>query len=191
MLRQAGAIEVNNLMDALEVAKALATQPLPRGNRVLIITDSGGAGVQAVDNVESVGLVVPELPQEIRDTLSKSLPPFASTANPIDLTGSATDAMYKFVLDTVLPTSYVDMALVLAQMQLPGMTPKLADYIIEARRFDKPIVVFGISANEDARAFKARLEEGGVPTYDRLETAANALRALYEYAVIRGLARPR
>ncbi len=42
MLRQAGAIEVNNLVDALEVAKALATQPLPRGNRVLIVTDSGG-----------------------------------------------------------------------------------------------------------------------------------------------------
>ncbi len=151
-----------------------------------------GAGVQAVDNVESVGLVVPELPQEVRNTLSRSLPPFASTANPpIDLTGSATDAMYEFVLDTVLPTNYVDMALVLAQMQLPGMTPKLADYIIEAGgRFDKPIVVYGISANEDARAFKARLEEGGVPTYDRLETAANALRALYEYAVIRGFSAP-
>ncbi|GAB6943262.1 acetate--CoA ligase family protein [Vulcanisaeta sp. JCM 14467] len=190
LFRQAGAVEVNNLMDALEVAKALATQPLPRGNRVLIITDSGGAGVQAVDNVESLGLVVPELPQELRSALSKSLPPFASTANPIDLTGSATDAMYKFVLDTVLPTSHVDMALVLAQMQLPGMTPKLADYIIEARRFGKPIVVYGISANEDAKAFKARLEDGDVPTYDRLETAANALRALYEYAIVRGLARP-
>ncbi len=71
------------------------------------------------------------------------------------------------------------------------MTPKLADYVIEARRFGKPIVVYGISANEDARAFKARLEEGGVPTYERLETAANALRALYEYAVTRGLVRPR
>jgi acetyl coenzyme A synthetase (ADP forming)-like protein len=190
MLRQAGAIEVNNLMDALEVAKALATQPLPRGNRVLVITDSGGAGVQAVDNVETVGLVVPELPQDLRNTLAKSLPPFASTANPIDLTGSATDAMYKFVLDTVLPTDHIDMVLILAQMQLPGMTPNLADYIIEVRRFGKPIVVYGISANEEARTFKARLEEGGVPTYDRLETAANALRALYEYAVIRGLARP-
>ncbi len=191
MLKQAGAVMVNNLMDALEVAKALNDQPLPRGNRVLIITDSGGAGVQAVDNVETVGLVVPELPQEVQNTLTRSLPPFSSTANPIDLTGSATDAMYKFVLDTVLPTSYVDMALVLAQMQLPGMTPRLADYIIEARRFGKPIVVYGISANEDARAFRARLEEGGVPTYDRLETAANALRALYEYAIVRKLAHPR
>jgi len=191
MLRQAGAIEVNNLMDALEVAKALATQPLPRGNRVLVITDSGGAGVQAVDNVESVGLVVPELPQEIRNTLSKSLPPFASTANPIDLTGSATDAMYKFVLDTVLPTSYVDTALIIAQMQLPGMTPKLADYIIEAKRFGKPIVVYSISGNEDAKAFRARLEDSGIPTYDRLETAARALGALYEYALVRGFVKPR
>ncbi|MFB6489866.1 MAG: acetate--CoA ligase family protein [Thermoproteus sp. AZ2] len=185
MFRQAGAIEANNLMEALEIAKALATQPPPMGNKVLVITDSGGAGVQAVDNLELNELVVPELPQEVRSTLSKKLPPLASTANPIDLTGSATNAMYKFVLDTVLPTNYVDMALVMAQMQLPGMTQDLAEYIIEARRYGKPVIVYGISENDDAKAFKTRLEESGVPTYDRLETAARALRALYEYAKVR------
>nr|KJR71514.1 MAG: hypothetical protein TU36_07545 [Vulcanisaeta sp. AZ3] len=121
----------------------------------------------------------------MRSTLSKKLPPLASTANPIDLTGSATNAMYKFVLDTVLPTNYVDMALVMAQMQLPGMTQDLAEYIIEARRYGKPVIVYGISENDDAKAFKTRLEESGVPTYDRLETAARALRALYEYAKVR------
>ncbi|MFP3215904.1 MAG: CoA-binding protein [Vulcanisaeta sp.] len=188
MLRQAGAIEVDNLFEALEVAKALATQPLPRGNRVLVITDSGGFGVQAVDNLESVGLAVPELPLELRETLSKSLPPLVSVTNPIDLTGSATDEMYKFVLDTVLPTNHVDMALISAQMQLPGMTPRLADYIINAAGFGKPIVVFSIGGSEDARVFRAKLEESGVPTYDRLEVAAKALRALYDYAVIRGVA---
>ena len=188
MLKQAGAIEVNNLFEALEVAKALATQPLPRGNRVLVITDSGGVGVQAVDNLESIGLPVPELPQELRETLSKSLPPLASVTNPIDLTGSATDEMYKFVLDTVLPTNHVDMALISAQMQLPGMTPRLANYIINATGFGKPIVVFSIGGNEDARTFRAKLEESGVPIYDRLEVAAKALRALYDYAVIRSVA---
>jgi len=188
MLKQAGAIEVNNLFEALEVAKALATQPLPRGNRVLMITDSGGVGVQAVDNLESIGLPVPELPQELRETLSKSLPPLASVTNPIDLTGSATDEMYKFVLDAVLPTNHVDMALISAQMQLPGMTPRLANYIINATGFGKPIVVFSIGGNEDARTFRAKLEESGVPIYDRLEVAAKALRALYDYAVIRGVA---
>jgi len=187
MLKQAGAIEVNNLFEALEVAKALATQPLPRGNRVLVITDSGGVGVQAVDNLESIGLPVPELPQELRETLSKSLPPLASVTNPIDLTGSATDEMYKFVLDAVLPTNHVDMALISAQMQLPGMTPRLANYIINATGFGKPIVVFSIGGNEDARTFRAKLEESGVPIYDRLEVAAKALRALYDYAVIRGV----
>ncbi|MGC9154006.1 MAG: CoA-binding protein, partial [Vulcanisaeta sp.] len=99
MLRQAGAIEIDSLMDALEVAKALVTQPLPKGNRVLVVTESGGAGVQAIDNMEAVGLAVPELPQELQNVLARSLPPFASTANPVDLTGSVTDAMYKFVLD--------------------------------------------------------------------------------------------
>ncbi|WP_069806926.1 acetate--CoA ligase family protein [Vulcanisaeta thermophila] len=184
MFRQAGAIEANNLTDAFDMAKALATQPLPRGNRVLVITDSGGAGVQAVDNLEAVGLSVPELPQETQELLSKVLPPFAAKSNPIDLTGSATDEMYRHVINTVLPTDMVDMALIIAQMQLPGMTPGLAEYIIEARRYGKPMVVYGVSINDDARTFKAKLEEGGVPTYDRLETAAKALSALFQYSRI-------
>jgi acyl-CoA synthetase (NDP forming) len=188
MLRQAGAIEVNNLFEAFEVAKALVTQPLPRGNRVLVITDSGGIGVQSVDNLELMGLLIPELPEELRENLSRSLPPLVSVINPIDLTSGATDEMYKLVLNTVLPTNYVDMALIAAYMQLPGMTPKLADYIIDAKRFGKPIVVFSIGDNEDTRIFKAKLEGSGVPTYDRLEVAAKALRALYDYAVIRGVA---
>lgn len=96
--------------------------------------------------------------------------------------------MYKFVLDTVLPTNHVDMALISAQMQLPGMTPRLANYIINATGFGKPIVVFSIGGNEDARTFRAKLEGSGVPIYDRLEVAAKALRALYDYAVIRGVA---
>ncbi|KUO82263.1 MAG: CoA-binding protein [Vulcanisaeta sp. JCHS_4] len=188
MLRQAGAIEVNNLFEAFEVAKTLVTQPLPRGNRVLVITDSGGIGVQSVDNLELMGLLIPELPEELRENLSRSLPPLVSVINPIDLTSGATDEMYRLVLNTVLPTNYVDMALIAAYMQLPGMTPKLADYIIDTKRFGKPIVVFSIGDNEDTRIFKAKLEGSGVPTYDRLEVAAKALRALYDYAVIRGVA---
>ncbi len=138
MLRQANVIEADNLTDAFDMAKALATQPLPRGgNRVLVITDSGGMGIQSVDALDMRGLQVPELSESLQEILRKQLPPLAVTRNPIDLTGSATDAMYKFVLDTVLPTSYVDMALIIALMQIPGLTANLGNYIIEAKRFNK------------------------------------------------------
>ncbi|MGC9153453.1 MAG: acetate--CoA ligase family protein [Vulcanisaeta sp.] len=189
MLRQAGVIEADNLTDAFDMAKALATQPLPRGNRVLIITDSGGMGIQSVDALDMRGLQVPELSESLQEILRKQLPPLAVTRNPIDLTGSATDAMYKFVLDTVLPTSYVDMALIIALMQIPGLTINLSNYIVEARRFNKPIVVVSFGGNEYVTKFENYLEENGIPVYHAPHRAAKALWALYEYAKIKGVVR--
>ncbi|MGC8544222.1 MAG: CoA-binding protein, partial [Vulcanisaeta sp.] len=189
MLRQAGVIEADNLTDAFDMAKALATQPLPRGNRVLIITDSGGMGIQSVDALDMRGLQVPELSESLQEILRKQLPPLAVTRNPIDLTGSATDAMYKFVLDTVLPTSYVDMALIIALMQIPGLTINLSNYIVEARRFNKPIVVVSFGGNEYVTKFENHLEENGIPVYHAPHRAAKALWALYEYAKIKGVVR--
>ncbi|MFP3215940.1 MAG: CoA-binding protein, partial [Vulcanisaeta sp.] len=189
MLRQAGVIEADNLTDAFDMAKALATQPLPRGNRVLVITDSGGMGIQAVDALDTHGLLVPELSESLQEILRKQLPPLAVTRNPIDLTGSATDAMYKFVLDTVLPTSYVDMALIIALMQIPGLTINLGNYIVEAKRFNKPIVVVSFGGNEYVAKFESYLEDNGIPVYHAPHRAAKALWALYEYAKIKGVVR--
>ena len=189
MLRQAGVIEADNLTDAFDMAKALATQPLPRGNRVLVITDSGGMGIQAVDALDTHGLLVPELSESLQEILRKQLPPLAVTRNPIDLTGSATDAMYKFVLDTVLPTSYVDMALIIALMQIPGLTINLGNYIVEAKRFNKPIVVVSFGGNEYVAKFESYLEDNGIPVYHAPHRAARALWALYEYAKIKGVVR--
>ncbi len=173
MLKQANVIEADNLTDAFDMAKALATQPLPRGgNRVLVITDSGGMGIQSVDALDMRGLQVPELSESLQEILRKQLPPLAVTRNPIDLTGSATDAMYKFVLDTVLPTSYVDMALIIALMQIPGLTANLGNYIIEAKRFNKPIVVVSFGGNEYVAKFESHLEENGIPVYHAPHRAA-------------------
>ncbi len=154
-----------------------------------MLTDSGGMGIQAVDALDMRGLQVPELSESLQEILRKQLPPLAVTRNPIDLTGSATDAMYKFVLDTVLPTSYVDMALIIALMQIPGLSINLGNYIVEARRFGKPIVVVSFGGNEYVAKFESNLEENGIPVYHAPHRAAKALWALYEYAKIKGAAK--
>ncbi|MFB6470303.1 MAG: acetate--CoA ligase family protein [Vulcanisaeta sp. AZ3] len=189
MLKQAGVVEADNLTDAFDMAKALATQPLPRSNRVLVITDSGGMGIQSVDALDTHGLQVPELSESIQEILRRQLPPLSVTRNPIDLTGSATDAMYKFVLDTVLPTSYVDMALIIALMQIPGLTINLSNYIVEAKRFGKPIVVVSFGGNEYVLKFERYLEDNGIPVYHAPHRAAKALWALFKYASIKGVVR--
>ncbi len=189
LFRQAGIIEAANLRDMFDMAKALATQPLPRGRRVLVLTDSGGMGIQAVDALEALGLEVPEIPESIRRELRKELLPFSALSNPVDVTGSATDQHYKVVLEALLPTAFFDMALIVTLMQVPGLTQNLAEYIIDAKRFKKPIVVVNFGGSQMVQEFTRTLEEAEIPTYSTPDRAAKALWALHEYAKIRGMVR--
>lgn len=189
LFRQAGIIEASNIREMFDMAKALASQPLPRGRRVLVITDSGGMGIQAVDSLESLGLEVPEVPESIRRDLKRELLPFSALGNPVDVTGSATDQHYKVVLEALLPTAFFDMALVITLMQVPGLTQNLAEYIIDAKRFKKPIAVVNFGGSELVQTFTKTLEEAEIPTYSTPDRAAKALWALYEYAKIRRVVR--
>ena len=86
--RQVGVIRASNGTEMLELVKAFSLLPIPKGNRVGIVTGGGGAGVLAADACGKVGLELPDLPKEIVDELSEFLPPFWSHGNPIDITAS-------------------------------------------------------------------------------------------------------
>lgn len=190
LFRQAGVIEASGVREMFDMAKALAMQPLPRGRRVLVVSDSGGMAIQAVDSLEALGLEVPELPESVARELKKELLPFAVAGNPVDLTGSATDEHYRIALDMLLPTAFFDMALVVTLLQVPGLTDNLAERLLGARRYGKPIVVVNFGGSEMVQRFENALEEGGIPVYPTPERAAKALWALYQYAKVRRLVRP-
>ncbi|MEM1597547.1 MAG: acetate--CoA ligase family protein [Pyrobaculum sp.] len=185
LFKQAGIIEASSVREMFDMAKALAVQPIPRGKRVLVVSDSGGMGIQAVDALESLGLEVPEVPESVAKELRRELLPFAAVSNPIDVTGSATDEHYKIVLDALLPTAFFDMALVVTLMQVPGLTKNLAEYVIDARRYGKPIVVVNFGGSELVQRFEETLEDNGIPTYPTPDRAAKALWALYKYSEVR------
>ncbi|MCC6020054.1 MAG: acetate--CoA ligase family protein [Thermoproteaceae archaeon] len=185
LFSQAGIIEASSVREMFDMAKALAMQPIPRGSRVLVVTDSGGLAIQAVDVLEELGLEIPELPESIARELKRELLPFATVSNPVDLTGSATDEHYKIVLDALLPTAFFDMALVITLVQVPGLTHNLADYITAARRYGKPIAVVNFGGSEFVIKFERALEDNGIPVYPTPERAAKALWALYRYGEVR------
>jgi len=80
------AADGENLLDLLKV---FTRTPAGGGRRLAILSHSGGAGVMAVDAVESAGAEIPALPRDLRDLLTELLPPFASVNNPLDMTGGA------------------------------------------------------------------------------------------------------
>lgn len=99
MCRQAGIIKVPQSMDMLDLAAAFSSLPLPRGNRVAIMTLGGGWGVITADLCDVHGLVLPELSKELLATFDGLLPPYWNRANPVDLVGEN---------DTALPMKAIE-----------------------------------------------------------------------------------
>ncbi len=187
-IKQAGLIEAMSFDEIMDLSKILLTQPLMKGRKVYVVTDAGGVGVMLTDALTTEGFVLPRSPADLKEELRKVLPPHCIVENPIDLTGDTDDDRYKVVLDILLPRDDVDAVVVGALPQVPGITSKLADYLAEARKYGKPIIAISIGSKE-AEKFKDLLEDKGIPVFESPERAARALRALYLYSKIRGVAR--
>ena len=118
--RQAGVITCTATDDALDLAVALAHLPLPRGRRVAVITNGGGAGVLAADEAARRGLTLPELPPALIEELGGLLPPFWSRRNPLDLVASAGGDVARKVLTAVAKCEAFDAVLMLSVLGVPN-----------------------------------------------------------------------
>ena len=106
--RQAGIIQAENPMDLLDLSAAFSSLPLPKGNRVGLLTLGGGWGVVASDLCMENGLEIPKLSDEIISRINKLLPPFWSHANPIDVVGDMNTEIYMKILEELIQWSECD-----------------------------------------------------------------------------------
>jgi acyl-CoA synthetase (NDP forming) len=120
MFRQAGVIQVDNLEELFESTAILATQPLPKGRRVAVLTNAGGPGVLGADALEARGLVLPEFSAALQARLRERVPAEAAVRNPIDLIGTTDPEQFRWCLNCVLSSSEVDSVVVM-------YVPRLAD----------------------------------------------------------------
>jgi acetyl coenzyme A synthetase (ADP forming)-like protein len=124
LLEQAGVLRTDTMEELFDLAVLLASQPVPRGNRVAILTNAGGPGIMATDACESRGLELAQLSPATTAALQALLPPEASVKNPVDMLASASAEAYEKALSILLADPGVDAALVL--FVPPVVTPALA-----------------------------------------------------------------
>jgi acetyltransferase len=159
--------------ELFDLARALATQPAPRGRRLLIVTNGGGLGIVAADAARDVGLEVPALDDAVRRRLGAVLPAAASAGNPVDLVGDADAARYGNALHAAGPCA--DALLVLLTAQAATDALGVARAVLGATR-DWPIPVVAAFVGGARVAPGARaLEDAGVPCYPFPEPAVASL----------------
>lgn len=114
--RRAGLLRVRTLPELFAAAEMLARTPRLNGERLMILTNGGGAGVLAADELQDAGGIMAELPADVVGRLDAVLPAAWSRANPVDIIGDAGPVRYRAALRELLPNRTNDAVLV---MQCP------------------------------------------------------------------------
>ena len=180
LLKQSGVIREFSLKNLFANAKAFSNCPIPKGNRVAIITNSGGPGIMATDAVCESGMQMAKITDETKEKLRSFLPAAASVKNPIDMIASAPIEHYKQTLETVLEDENVDM---IAVIYLPFLGLKDIDVAqalmeIKAKNPQKPII--GVFMTTSDFFVKISNMDVNMPFYMYAEEAAEAMTRLDE-----------
>lgn len=181
LLEQCGIIRVNSVEELFDLAQAFVLQPVPRGNRVAILTNAGGPGIMAADAVEGSNLTMAELSETTRAKLRSFLPPHASTRNPIDMLPNAQPEHYAKALKLLLADPGVDAAIVIFVAPVTTNPLSVVKRIAGLSRRHAKTVLGCFMGRESI--FRQWSEIGGrcLPIYLFPESAIGALSAMVKY----------
>lgn len=181
LLAQCGVIRASSIEELFVYASAFASQPVPRGNRVAIVTNSGGPGILATDACVQLGMEIPVLGEETQKAMRAVLAPEASVVNPVDMIATATGAKYAACLKAAAFDPGVDalIAIFTSLEMIDGL--EVAEGILEGLEgCDKPALVCFMGKKSSEEAVQ-RLKSRGLPVYIYPEEACEALSALIRY----------
>jgi acyl-CoA synthetase (NDP forming) len=183
-LRQSGILEATTEAEVTSFCKILSFyhhRPLRQGG-IAVISSSGGHGVLASDLAEEAGLGVPEFArerqEELRALIDPNLREIASLANPVDLTGSATDQDFERTLDFLLGQEDIEAALVLTLPYTPMMTSFVGTRLgLVVKRHDKPVVAYVPNLAKYGMVLEG-FELNGIPVVHSIEEGVQMMKAL-------------
>jgi acetyltransferase len=190
VLKQAGAIQVRTWQEFWEIPKVFASQPLPKGNRIAVVTPTGGVGVVAVDAAVEAGLAVAQL----SDATVRRLVGFHPnlSRNPVDLgpimvLTEDPLSILETTVGAVLNDANVDCATIVLAAGIERWASATVSMLDRLRQhISKPITIYIYGTKMSVTEQVAQqLEAMGLPTYLELETAVKALGIAVEYAKIK------
>jgi acetyltransferase len=188
IFEKTGILSFQNEEEMVRAAKAFATQPVPAGNRVGIITNTGGPAVIATDVLVAAGLEVPPLSEASIARLKATQLPQAALGNPVDVVATAGGDQFRAAVEALQEEEGVDCIFINFVTAPFTDTQEVARRIVEAsRKGSKPVVCNFMTdlTQERYRATMRILKEGGIPFYATPTAAARALAALARYGKLR------
>jgi acetyltransferase len=184
IFEKCGVVTFRDEEDLCQSAIAFASQPIPKGNHVGLITNTGGPAIIATDELVEAKLTIPNLSQDCIDSLRDKLYPEASLNNPIDVLATATADHFRAAMDALMRDDNIHSLYINFVTPFFVDTESIAKQIadVNSESNHKPIVVNVMTDKSHWTETLRILKEGNVPFYSFPETAARALAAMTEYA---------
>ena len=207
IFKQAGIIRVGSIEDLYDHGWTLATQPLPRGKRVGVITNSGGPSSSISYTCDLVGLEVPRFSAGLQKEIRKYLQPHAASANPVDLTfDTGMEKLAITIPELVIKSGEVD-ALIMHGIMHSGFLREIYNHVLDfiggisfeeflsftgpvikevfelPLKYKIPLLISSFFGQEDS--YTKGFQENNIPVFHSPEKAARALGSLYHYKQIK------
>ena len=209
--RQAGLLDVNVTSELLDLSAALSSLPLPRKNRVGIVTLGGGWGVVTADGCNEKGLLVPAIPEKTINTIGKYLPSFWSKGNPVDLVGSQDPDVPLVAVEEMLKLDCIDTVIslgIVGRLQLMRILiqstrqidPSRADFLAGLESmgtayerkyterlaelmeiYEKPVIGVSLSRTDEGTVRPVEARKYSPVFYQTPEDAVNVLAKMVAY----------
>jgi acetyltransferase len=179
--RRAGVLRVTTIPDLFNMSEILAMQPPAAGPALALVTNAGGPGVMATDELMTAGGQLATLAPETITALNSSLPPFWSHSNPIDILGDAGPDRYKVAVEACVRDPNIQGILLLLTPQAMTDPSETARQVAPfAKTAHKPLLACWLGSG-GVREGRDILSKAGIPTFDSPEAAIRAFLHLVQY----------
>lgn len=182
ILKKAGVLIFTDEEELCQAALAFSTQPIPKGNRVGLITNTGGPAIIAIDKLVESGLSIPSLCDNAISLLTGHLLEASSIKNPLDVLATANADHFRMAMETLIKEDYIDSLYINFVTPFFVDTEAIAHQIVAiSDKKEKPVICNLMTDKLECSQTLEILRAGNVPCYSFPEMGAQVISALYRY----------
>lgn len=178
---QTGIISVDSYEELTSALKALTWQPIPKGNKIAMVTNGAGPIIAAIDNFERLNLELAQLSDQTMKSFKEHYPATYVIGNPCDVTGSASADDYRFAIQAFLDDPNVDIIMPWFVFQDDPLEEKIVDILADFQKQKKKPILIGAMGGPFTEKLSKKIEEFNIPVYESVITWITAAGSLAKW----------
>jgi 3-hydroxypropionyl-CoA synthetase (ADP-forming) len=178
---QTGIISVDSYEELTSALKALTWQPVPKGNKIAMVTNGAGPIIAAIDNFERLNLELAQLSDQTIKSFKEHYPATYVIGNPFDVTGSASADDYRFAIQAFLDDPNVDIVMPWFVFQDDPLEEKIVDILGDFQKQKKKPILIGAMGGPFTEKISKKIEEFNIPVYQSVITWITAAGSLAKW----------